>query len=113
MSKIFNQSKGVTIASSAKVASGFFSRLVGLMFRRGIKKEEAFVFYRAGSIHTFFMLFPIDLIFLDRQMKVKRLVNNLVPWRTVFCKNAYVTIELVAGKISQSGTVLGDRLEIK
>ncbi|MCF7872727.1 MAG: DUF192 domain-containing protein, partial [Candidatus Omnitrophica bacterium] len=91
--KIVNKTKDVEITSSAEVASGFFQRLFGLMFRNNIKDDQALIFYQAPSIHTFFMRFPIDIIFLDREMKVKRIVNSLSPWRVVFCKDAYVTIE--------------------
>ncbi len=100
------------LVSSAKVASTFYSRLAGLMFRKSLAAEEALIFYQAPSIHTCFMRFPLDLIFLDQQMKVKRLVCSLPPWRTVFCKSANTTIELPAGKINQSNTCLCDKIEI-
>ncbi|MCF7888001.1 MAG: DUF192 domain-containing protein [Candidatus Omnitrophica bacterium] len=110
--KIVNETKDVGIVSSAEVASGFFQRLFGLIFRNNIKDDQALIFYQAPSIHTFFMRFPIDIIFLDREMKVKRIVNSLSPWRVVFCKDAYVTIELPVGKAKQNNISLGDKIEL-
>ncbi len=110
---VISKEEKTMIASQGRVASGFFCRLLGLMFRKKMKKEEALIFYRASSIHTFFMRFSIDIIFLDRQMKVKRLVYNLKPWRAVFCRGAYVAIELPAGKIDQSNVSLGSKIWIQ
>ncbi len=111
--KIVNKDSGSTVAASARTASTFFSRFLGLMFRKSIGKDEALIFYRAVSIHTCFMRFPIDIIFLDRNMKVKRLVEGMRPWRTIICLGACVTIELIQGKIAQSKTSLGDKVEIQ
>lgn len=109
--KVFNLSKSSVLAVSAGVASNFFSRLIGLMFRKKMGPEEGLIFYRANSIHTFFMRFPIDIVFLTKEMEVKKLVECIGPWRMVFCKGAYATLELPAGKINQSKTELKDRLE--
>lgn len=111
--KVFNKDKGIMLASSAQIASSFFHRLKGLMLKKGMGGNEALIFYRATSIHTFFMRFSIDIVFLNRQMKVKRLVNSLSPWRAVACRGAYLTIELPAGKIAASNIDLGDELEIR
>ncbi|MCF7887609.1 MAG: DUF192 domain-containing protein [Candidatus Omnitrophica bacterium] len=110
--KIVNKTKDVEIASSAKVASGFFQRLFGLMFRNNMGENQALIFYQASSMHTFFMCFPIDIIFLDRQMIIKRIVNSLSPWRVAFCKGAHVTIELSADKVKQNNISLGDKIKI-
>ncbi|MCF7873594.1 MAG: DUF192 domain-containing protein [Candidatus Omnitrophica bacterium] len=110
--KIVNKTKNVEIACFAKIASGFYLRLLGLMFKNNLPEDQALIFYQAPSIHTFFMRFPIDIIFLDRQMKVKRIVNSLSPWRVVFCKGAYVTIELPVGKAKQNNISLGDKIEL-
>ncbi len=111
--KIVDKNKDTVISSSPKIAAGFFSRFLGLMFRRKMNQEEALVFYRAPSIHTFFMFFPIDIVFLGRQMKVKRLVKSLRPWRAVICKGAYATLELPAGRIDQTNISVGDQIEIR
>lgn len=110
--RIVNETKGVTIVSLAKIASNFFSRLLGLMFKKKIKKDEALIFYQAPSIHTFFMRFPIDIVFLDKTMKVKRIVNCLRPGKAVICKGAYVTIEFFSGKIKDENISLGDQIKI-
>lgn len=109
---ITNATKGAQLASSAKVASNFFSRLFGLMLKKNIGDEEALIFYQAPSIHTFFMRFPIDILFLGRQMKVKRIVYALRPWRLSVCRGADTTIELSSGKIRQTKVEVGDQIEI-
>jgi hypothetical protein len=111
--KIVNKTKDVEITSSAEVASGFFQRLFGLMFRNNIKDNQALIFYQAPSIHTFFMRFSLDIIFLDKKMKVKKLVYGLGPWRLVSCWGAYITIELSSEKISQIKVGIGDEIEIR
>ncbi len=109
---IKNVTKGTKLASSAKVASNFSSRLFGLMFKKNIRDEEALIFYQAPSIHTFFMRFPIDILFLGRQMKVKRIVCGLRPWRLSVCWGASTTIELPSGKIRQTKVQVGDKITI-
>ncbi|MCF7870476.1 MAG: DUF192 domain-containing protein [Candidatus Omnitrophica bacterium] len=110
--KIINETKQIDLVNSAQVASGFFLRLLGLMFKKKIGPEQALIFYRAPSIHTFFMRFPIDIIFLDQEMKVKRLIQGLKPWRFVVCRGAQITIELPPAKISQVKAQIGDKIEI-
>lgn len=110
--KIINATEGREIVSSAKVASSFSSRLLGLMFKKKIKNEQALIFYQAPSIHTFFMRFPIDIIFLDKKMKVKRIVNCLRPWKAIICKGAYATIEFSSGKIKDGNINLDDQIKI-
>lgn len=110
--KIINETKEIDLVSSAQVASGFFLRLWGLMFRKKIGTNQALIFYQAPSIHTFFMRFPIDIIFLNKQMAVKRIVHSLPPWRAVFCPGAYITIELPSAKISQVKAQIGDKIKI-
>jgi uncharacterized protein len=110
--KIVNKTKDVEIASSAKVASGFFQRLFGLMFRNNIKDDQALIFYQAPLIHTFFMRFFIDIVFLDKKMQVKRLVKSLAPWQFISCWSSYITIELAQKKVDQAKVKVGDKIEI-
>jgi len=96
--RIINKTKGKVIAEKARVANNFFSRLIGFMFRKNIDKDEAIIFYKAPSMHTFFMRVPIDIVFLDKNMKVIK-TKTVRPYRIIFCKNSFVTIELKENKI--------------
>jgi uncharacterized membrane protein (UPF0127 family) len=65
----------------AKVARTFFQRAKGLIGTRYLERGEGLLILRCNSIHTFFMSFPIDAVFLDRNDKVVKIVRNIRPWR--------------------------------
>lgn len=65
----------------AKVADSFLSRLAGLMFQREPPRGEGLLITKCGSIHTCFMRFPIDAMFLDRDGKIVKVVRGIPPWR--------------------------------
>ncbi|MCK4519733.1 MAG: DUF192 domain-containing protein [Candidatus Omnitrophica bacterium] len=109
---LFNKSKGLFLASEALVADDFFLRLKGLMFRKTIAAEAALIFYRTSSIHTFFMRFPLDIVFLNKKMQVVRFYEALKPGRVVFCLFAYLVIELPPHKTSRKNLEIGDILEL-
>ncbi len=110
MHKIVKDNK--TIIGEARIAKSFFSRLLGLMFKKEISRDSALCFYRASSIHTFFMRFPIDIVFLDKDKKIIRISEALRPWRAVYCPRSYLTIELTANKAYEIGLKVGDRLDL-
>ena len=109
---LFNKSKGCLIASKALVADNFFLRLRGLMFRKSMDEEEALIFYHAPSIHTFFMRFPIEVVFLNQKMQVVVIYEELEPRRIVFSTSASIAVELPAHKTSDKTLEVGDILEL-
>ncbi len=109
--KIINKTNGQCISSDAKVAKTFIERLVGLLNRKSLPPEEALIFYNVSSIHMFFMRFPIDVVFLDSNMQVIRICQNLKPWRLASCLKAAITIELPNGRAENTHLALGDILE--
>ena len=109
---VLNKSKNSLISQKAKMADSFFLRLLGLMFRKSIGKNEALIFKSAPSIHTFFMRFPIDIVFLDKNMKVIRICENLSPWRAVFCFGSAFTVELPPHRVLERPLNIGDILQI-
>jgi uncharacterized membrane protein (UPF0127 family) len=84
--------------TGVRVASTFLARFVGLMNRSSLAAEEGLLFVPGGSIHTLWMRFAIDVIFLDEQWKVLRIVAQVPPWRVVRSprRTRYV-LELAAG----------------
>ena len=110
--EIINQTKGIVVSHRAKAADNFFKRLIGLMFKKSLDKDEALIFKGAPSIHTFFMRFPIDVVFLDREMRVIRICKELKPWRGVFCKDSFLTLEFPPLKVSEDTLRLGDFLKL-
>ncbi len=112
--RIINETRGTTIAERAEVAKSFWSRLRGLMGRSGLPAGEALVFNRNSSVHTFWMRFPIDVIFTNREDIVVGLREAMPPDRPFAgARGGYRMIELPAGAITQTGTERGDRLRFE
>ena len=109
--RISNITRGTELASEAHTARGYWSRLVGLLGRASLPPGEALVLERCNSIHTAFMRFPIDVVYVDRSGRVRKVVSGLKPFRVsgVF-RGACSVIELPAGTIASTGTEVGDEL---
>ena len=92
--KLYNVSKGSEISSSVKMADSFFKRLMGLMGKNGLGKEECLIIKPCSSIHTFCMKFSIDVVFMDREGKVVKLIRGITPKKMVMpIKEAYFVVE--------------------
>ena len=112
--QIINATKGTVVAQQAGLATSLGQRIKGLLGRNSLSANEALILRPCASIHTFFMRFPIDVLFLDKNMQVTRLIQNLPPYRlspTVW--GSQMVVELPTGKISQTDTQIGDKLELK
>lgn len=77
-----------------EVADTFFTRFKGLMLRKDIPLDSALLIKPCDSIHTFFMRFPMTAIFLDKNMRVTKVVPNMKPWRMTFAFGSYCVLEL-------------------
>lgn len=111
--KAVNVSKSTTVASSLAEATGFFSRLMGLIGKDLLEDGAGLWMARCRAIHTFGMRFPIDVIFVDRHMTVKKMVEGVPPFRPiVLCVSAKGVIELPAGAIEKAQVQPGDKIEI-
>jgi uncharacterized protein len=100
------------LCESCDVADGPVSRLKGLLGRRDLLSGEGLLLRPAPAIHTFFMRFPIDAIFLDRELRVLRVAPELRPWRTAGQTGARAVLELRAGQAEQRGLRVGERLSL-
>lgn len=96
MEKLIDET-GNVIFEKLIVADTFFGRLKGLMFDESMGEDEAVLFKNVSSIHTFFMRFSIDVIFMDRSMKILDIRKNIKPWRLVSYSKAYYTLECLSG----------------
>ncbi len=90
------------------IAATPWQRFVGLMGRASLDADEGMLFPRTGSIHMFFMRFPIDAVFCDRDLRVVKVARGLAPWRTAAARGAKTVVELRAG--ASAGIEPGDRL---
>ena len=94
-----------------RVADRMLPRMRGLLGRRRLESGEGLLLKPAPSVHTFFMRFPIDAVFLDRDGSVLKVRSNLRPWRVAGARGAHATLELPAGEAERTGIGRGDRLE--
>jgi uncharacterized membrane protein (UPF0127 family) len=85
-------------------------RMRGLLGRSGLEPGEGLLLEPASSIHMFFMRFPIDAVFLDRDLVVRKVVAELRPWRMSAARGSRQVLELPAGEAARRGITPGDRL---
>ena len=110
--KLRNEDDAV-VCAACTVARDPLSRMRGLLGRRGLAEGEGLLLEPAGSIHTFFMRFPIDVVFLDREQRVLRVVSNVRPWRTAAVRKARAVLELAAGEAARVGMTPGTVLRLE
>jgi uncharacterized membrane protein (UPF0127 family) len=101
---------GQVVCERCMVADTAFRRLRGLLGRRELSPGDGIVLRPGWSIHTAFMLFPIDVAFVDADQVVVKVVQNLKPFRASFCRGARDVVELAAGEAERRGLKSGDRL---
>jgi len=111
--RIFNKTKNVFLAEEALVAERLFDRTKGLLGRKLLLPKEALVIRRCNSIHTFFMDFAIDVLFVDKNSQVVGIKENIAPWRfsRIYWKASFV-VELSSGRIRQTRTEKGDEIAL-
>jgi uncharacterized membrane protein (UPF0127 family) len=109
---IVNLTRGGAVCVS-ELADRPLPRMRGLMGRRGLPAGEGLLLSPAPAIHTAFMRFPIDALFLDRDLRVLKLVERLRPWRVASEHRAYSVLELSAGEAARRGVKVDDRLELR
>ena len=113
MATLFNQSKQKEMISQLSIANTFGVRAKGLIGKESMASDQALLFPKCNWIHTFFMKMPIDVIYVDKKMKVKKIQKDLKPWRwpaPVF--TAHSVIELAAGSIESDFVEVGDTLYV-
>lgn len=107
--EIINKTKNTVLANKVEVADSLCKRAIGLLNRRDFEKGQALIIKPCNSIHTFFMHFPIDALFLDKEGRVIKTIAHLKPWRpTGLYFSAQACIELPVGTIEASLTSEGD-----
>jgi uncharacterized membrane protein (UPF0127 family) len=100
----------VTIATAdgievcdCRVAASFAARLRGLLGSRGLAPGEGLLIPRTSSVHTHFMRFAIDVVFVDGEGRVAKIVRGLRPWRVAGARGAVDVLELPAGHCDRVG----------
>ena len=101
------------VCERCTVAATPLRRLKGLLGRAGLEPGEGLLIRPTSSIHMFFMRFPIDALFLDRELVVRKVVPELKPWRVAAARRAKSVVELAAGEAARRGVAAGDRLALE
>jgi uncharacterized membrane protein (UPF0127 family) len=109
--EVANCARGTMLATCLEVASSAPNRSKGLLGRNGLSPGEGLWIIPCESVHTYFMRFPIDLVYLDRKNKIKKVRSDVGPWRMSACFSAHSVLELPAGTIRNTQTQPGDTLE--
>ncbi|HEX4021257.1 MAG TPA: DUF192 domain-containing protein [Acidobacteriaceae bacterium] len=109
--KISNLTRPAVIAHYVEIARHGAARRKGLLGRNHLATGEGLWIVPCESVHTFGMRFAIDLIYLDRNKKVKKVRSDVPPWRLSACLSAHSVLELAPGTIHRTGIRRGDRLE--
>ncbi len=110
---LVNATKKTIVSDRCRFANSVFKRMVGLLNRRALAQGEGLLLDRCYGIHTFFMRFSIDVLFLDKELRVMRAVPALPPFRTSVVKHAVYVLELPVGSIQRSQTTAGDQIQMK
>lgn len=110
--RVVNHRTGSVVATSIEEAKGPWRSFRGLMLRKGLPDGHGMVFRPAKGIHTQFMRFPIDLIFLDKHNQVVKVRPSMRPWRFDFT-NAAAVIEMTGGAAAHTDIRPGDQLDFR
>jgi uncharacterized membrane protein (UPF0127 family) len=110
--QVTNQTRGTLLAGDVLVARQASSRRKGLLGRADLGPGEGLWIVPCEAVHTFFMRFPIDLVYLDRKHRVRKLRAAVPANRLSACFFAHSVLELAAGSIHASRTQVGDLIEL-
>jgi uncharacterized protein len=105
-----NQTRNAVLAREAEVADTSAKRRTGLLKHERLDPGQGLWIVPCESVHTFFMRFPIDLVYLTRDRRVRKVRGRVAPWRLSVCLPAHSVLELPAGTVEETGTQRGDQL---
>ncbi|HZL57050.1 MAG TPA: DUF192 domain-containing protein [Bryobacteraceae bacterium] len=106
-----NATRGTVLGDAIEVADDSAGRAIGLLKHKSLEPGHGLWIVPCEGIHTFFMKFAIDVVYIDRKRRVRKTVRALAPWRLSLCLTAHSVLELPAGVIEATGTRKGDQLE--
>ena len=109
--KVRNKTKNTTVVEKAIMADTFWHRLIGLMGKSELGDNSGIILTPCNSVHTLFMRFPIDVIFLNNKLEILLIKQNLQPWSIspIVARAKYV-LEVNAGRALASLTEVGDTI---
>jgi uncharacterized protein len=111
--KITNTTRNTVLGDAIDLADTSAKRRTGLLKHQGLTPGEGLWIVPCESVHTFFMKFPIDLVYLGKDRKVRKVRHAVKPWRLSACPSAHSILELPAGAAAKTGTRAGDELAVE
>lgn len=110
---LVNATKNTVLSDRCRFANSVFKRMIGLLNRKALASGEGLLIDRCYGIHTFGMRFPLDVLFLDKDLRVMRAVAALPPFRTCIVRKAVYVLELPVGAIQRAHTEAGDQIQFR
>ena len=111
--RVRNLTKNTILADRADIADTSATRQRGLLKHTGLGDGEGLWIVPCEGVHSFFMKFAIDVVFINKKKVVTKMRPNMVKSRIAFSFRAHSTIELPVGMIRKSQTTVGDQLELE
>jgi len=112
--RVFNLTRDVPLILHGRLADNFWLRLRGLLGSAPLQSGEGLVLVGEKSIHTLFMGFPIDVLYVDNRLQVIRTTENMVPYRLgPLVTRCHYVLEMPVGTIAQTSTQIGDQLKFE
>jgi uncharacterized protein len=108
-----NQTREAVLGDAVEVADTSEKRRTGLLHHKQLEPGEGLWITPCESVHTFFMKFPIDLVYVDKKRRVRKVRKAVPPWRLSACLTAHSILELPASTVEKTGTQPGDELSIE
>ncbi len=110
---IRNITRNALLAADCSCARTFYTRFKGLQMKKDLPEGNGLLITPCNSIHMFFMRFPIDVLFLDKDQTVLYIEEGIKPWKiSKIIKKSRSVLELPSGTAATTGTQPGDKLEI-
>ncbi|MBE8221685.1 MAG: DUF192 domain-containing protein [Bdellovibrionales bacterium] len=110
--KLINKNNSKTLSSKVHIAKNFSSRLKGLMFSNPLEGDHCLWISQCKSVHSCFMKFTLDILFVDKKLKVVKIITDFKPWRvTSICMKSDSVFEFSAGKLNN--IKVGDHLLVQ
>jgi uncharacterized membrane protein (UPF0127 family) len=111
---LYNDTKQVVVADSVEVAGRLWSRFVGLMGRKELVPGSVLVLEPSNGVHTFFMRFEMDALFVDKEWRVLHIADRMKPWRVSrIVRRSRRIVELPGGTCRALGVAKGDQLSLR
>lgn len=111
---IVNSTKKTIVTNSEEIANTFFKRLKGLLGRSSLPDQTGMLIYPCNQVHSYFMKFPFDAVFLTRDNRVIYIIENMQRGKiSPLLPKAYSVLELPSGTVRKAQIKIDDKLDRK